>query len=167
MILTKDEILKAINSKRLKITPFSKSQIGAGSIDLTLGNDFRKFTPKREIITVSEDVDYKRYTTKFKARSIVLNPRELILGITKEKITMPDNLCGFLQGRTRFARIGLNVHITASFVQPGSSNRQVLEIVNLGEKPIKLLAGTKIVQLVVEKTAGKAKFSGKYNNQVL
>jgi dCTP deaminase len=167
MILTKDEILKAIKSGKLKIKPFKTNQVNAGSIDLTLSNEFRRFTPKKEMIIVSENVDYKKYTTKFIAKSVILKHNELVLGITKEKITMPEDLCGFLQGRTRFARIGLNVHITASFVQPGSSNRQVLEIVNLGEKPIKLLAGIRVAQLVVEKTVGKAKFSGKYNNQVL
>jgi dCTP deaminase len=167
MVLTKNEIVKLIKSKKLRITPFNMDQVGAGSIDLSLGDEFRKFIPKKEVIEISENVDYKKYTTKFKAKEIILHPNEMILGITKEKVYMPTNIAGLLQGRTRFARLGLAVHITASYVQPGSSNQQVLEIRNLGPKSLKLKTGNRIVQLILLKTEGNAKFSGKYNNQVL
>lgn len=167
MVLAKDEILTVLKSKKIKISPFNKNQIGAGSIDLTLSDEFRKFTEKTETITIAENIDYRKYTKKFRAKEVVLQPNEMVLGMTKEKICMPPDLAGFLQGRTRFARVGLAVHITASFVQPGSSNRQVLEIRNLGPKPLRLKAGTKIVQLILEPAQGKAEFKGKYNNQVL
>ena len=72
-----------------------------------------------------------------------------------------------MQGRTRFARMGLTVHTTASFVHPGSEGRQVLEIFNMGGKPLELHAGDRIVQIVLEYTDGKGKLKGFAKNQVL
>jgi dCTP deaminase len=167
MVLTKDKILKVLKSKELKITPLKKDQIGAGSIDLSLSNEFRKFLPGKEVIDIDENVDYKKYTVKFRANKVVIQPNEMLLGITKEMVKLPENMVGWLQGRTRFARMGLNVHITASYIQPGSENRQVLEMINLGPKPLRLKAGARIVQLILQHTEGKAKFKGRYNKQVL
>jgi dCTP deaminase len=167
MVLTKNEILKAIKSKELAITPLKKDQIGAGSIDLSLSDEFRKFLPGNKVINIDENVDYKKYTEKFKAKEVIIWPNEMLLGITKEMVKLPENMVGWLQGRTRFARVGLNVHMTASYVQPGSENRQVLEMINLGPKPLKLNAGARIVQLILQHTEGKARFKGRYNKQVL
>ena len=166
MILTKNEILKAIEKKELSIKPFDKNQIGTGSIDLTLDNKFRIFK-KNKLIKIDEHTDYKKYTKLVKAEKIILNPGDIVLGITKEKIKLPTNLCGWLQGRSRFARLGLAVHITANFVQPGSENKQVLEIVNLEKNPIEIHSGDRICQLILERTEGKAKFDGKFANQTL
>ncbi|MCD6576266.1 MAG: dCTP deaminase [Nanoarchaeota archaeon] len=166
MILTKKKILEAIKRKEIVISPFNKRNVGAGSIDLTLDNKFRIFV-KKGTIKLSENVDYKKYTKLITANKILLNPGEIVLGITKEKLKLPEDMCGWLQGRSRFARLGLVVHVTASFVQPGSENKQVLEIINLGKNPIEIHAGDKICQLIIERTEGKAKFKGKFVNQKL
>ena len=166
MILTKKKILEAIKRKEIVISPFNKRNVGAGSIDLTLDNKFRIFV-KKGTIKLSENVDYKKYTKLITANKILLNPGEIVLGITKEKLKPPEDMCGWLQGRSRFARLGLVVHVTASFVQPGSENKQVLEIINLGKNPIEIHAGDKICQLIIERTEGKAKFKGKFVNQKL
>jgi dCTP deaminase len=91
----------------------------------------------------------------------------LVLGITKEKITLPEDICGWLNSRSRFARIGLMSHITAPFISPGVSNRQILEIFNAGKNKIKLMPGTKICQLVLQECKGKAKYEGKFKEQTL
>ena len=83
----------------------------------------------------------------------------------KEKITLSEDLCGWLEGRTRFARLGLMIHISASFMQPGISNQQVLEISNMGHVPYRLKEGTKICQFVFQQTKGKAKYVGSFKNQ--
>jgi len=166
MILSKPEILKEIKSKRLKIEPLKKSHIGPASIDLTLSNEFRIFKETKKPVNLKESSDYKKYTKLIKKSSIILQPDEFILGITKEKITLPDNLCGWLQGRTRFARFGLNVHITASFISPGVTNKQVLEIRNCSKVPLKLNSGTRVCQLILERLEGKAVYNGKYKSQV-
>jgi len=82
---------------------------------------------------------------------VELDPGEMCLGKTLEKITLPANMIGRLEGRSRYARMGLVIHITSALVQPGSSNHQVLEIVNLAPFPIQLHAGMRISQVVFER----------------
>jgi dCTP deaminase len=166
MILTNGEILKEIENNRIKIEPFDLSAVGPASIDLTLDNQLRVFTSKEKII--EEDIDYKKITTLINIEdNYILQPNELVLGITKEKITLPEDICGFLNSRSRYARIGLMSHITAPFVSPGVSNKQVLEIFNAGHNAIKLIPGTKICQMAFAKCSGKAKYSGEFKDQDL
>ncbi len=164
MILTKNEIIKEIKKGRIKITPFESKNIGPASYDLTLGNEFRDFKPG--IIKVNNETDFRKYTNKVIKDEIVLEPGDFILGITKEKITLPENICGWLGARSRFARIGLQIHVTAAFIQPGVSNKQVLELHNVSENTLILKAGTKIGQIVFERTEGKSKYKGKFKNQL-
>ena len=74
-------------------------------------------------------------------------------------------MSGRIEGRSRFARIGLMTHVTAGLVQPGSNNKQVLEISNMSPMPIALHPGTKICQIILEKIEGKANYTGKFQNQ--
>lgn len=165
MILTNPEIKKLIKNKKVKIEPFSESSIGPASIDLSLDNQIRTFE-KNKII--DENADYHKITRlKDISKGYFLRPGEFVLGITKEKITLPENICGWLNSRSRFARIGLMSHITAPFIAPGVSNHQVLEILNVSKNKIKLLPDTKICQLVLQQCKGKAKYEGKWKNQKL
>lgn len=164
-ILTKKEILKEIKKGNIKLKPFSKDQIGPASIDLTLHNEFRIFK-KGKTAQISEKVDYQKFTKLIKVKKYqTLKPGEFILGLTKEKITLPENICGWLTGRSRFARLGLAIHITASFMQPGINNKQVLEIKNVSKIPFKLHIGTKVCQIILMKTIGKGKYKGRFENQ--
>ncbi len=164
-ILTKKEIVKEINKGNIKIEPFNPVNIGPGSVDLTLGNKFRVFKSSKKVYDVNDKSDHRDITRLMKADSIVVKPNETILGITKEKITLAPNICGWLEGRSRFARLGLMVHISSSFMQPGISNYQVLEITNMGHVPLCLHSGTKLCHFVFQKTIGKAKYDGKFKNQ--
>ncbi len=164
-ILTKYEILKEIRQKNIKIEPFNKKSVGPGSVDLTLSNKFRIFEKSNGIYDVNNNADYKKITKLVESSSILIMPGETILGITKEKISLAPNICGWLEGRSRFARLGLMVHISASFMQPGISNHQVLEISNMGHVPLRLHAGTKICQFIFQKTLGEAKYKGSFVNQ--
>jgi dCTP deaminase len=85
-----------------------------------------------------------------KAKEITLKPGELCLGKTLERLTLPKNVMGKLEGRSRYARMGVIIHTTSALVQPGSDNHQVLEIVNLAPFPIKLHAGMRVSQVVFE-----------------
>ncbi|MBU0470483.1 MAG: dCTP deaminase [Nanoarchaeota archaeon] len=163
-ILTKNEIFKEIKKGNIKIMPFDRSAVGPGSVDLTLDNQFRIFI-KGKTLDVNENSDYQKISRLIKKDSIVLKPGELIMAITKEKITLSENLCGWLEGRSRFARLGLLVHITAGFMQPGIDNQQVLEIANLSQRPLRLHAGIKICQFIFQKTKGKAKYEGRFVKQ--
>jgi dCTP deaminase len=166
MILTKKEILKKIKRGKIKIEPLSLDAIGPASIDLTLDNKIRIFNKKGN--TIDEYIDFKKITKLIDiSKGYTLKPGELILGITKEKITLPENISAWINSRSRFARIGLMSHITAPFIAPGINNKQVLEIYNAGPNKIKLIPGTKICQLVFEKCIGKSKYEGIFKNQEL
>ena len=80
---------------------------------------------------------------------------------------MPDDIAAWINSRSRFARIGLMSHITAPFICPGVSNRQVLEIYNAGPMKIKLVPGTKICQLVLQQCKGKGRYQGIFQDQEL
>lgn len=137
MILTKEIVLSKIREGSIKIQPFIKESVGPASIDLTLDDKIRIFTSKKEPCIIDEFVDYKKITEIIKIikkSGYTLKTGELVLGITKEKITLPENICGWLNSRSRFARLGLMSHITAPFIAPGVSNKQVLEIYNASNR---------------------------------
>lgn len=162
-ILSKEEILKAIKKKRIIIEPFNPENIGPGSVDLTLDDEFRIFKKSKKVLDYK--TDSKSISKVVKKKSIILKPGDFILGITKEKITLSPNLAGFVEGRSSLARLGLTAHITAPFMPPGISNREVLEIKNLGNNSIRLEAGMKICQFIFEDVKGKAVYEGKYSKQ--
>ena len=88
-----------------------------------------------------------------------------IHGITRERIGLPPNLCGFLEGRSRFARLGLMIHVTSAFVQPGVVNRQVLEMSNVSARPLRIHAGVRLCQIVLMRTEGESRYSGRFADQ--
>jgi dCTP deaminase len=168
VILTKDEILLEIRKKRISIDPFDPSAVGPASIDLTLDAKIRVFRPKNEAFSIDKDIDYKRITVVMDiSRGFTLEPGALVLGITRERITLPEDVCGWLNSRSRFARIGLMSHVTAPFVCPGVSNRQVLEIYNAGPEKIILVPGSRICQIILQQCRGAARYSGKFRRQGL
>jgi dCTP deaminase len=167
-IIIGEELKEAIKNGTIKIEPLEESQIGPGSVDLTLGNDFRVFKKGKEIYHIKEDSNFEDLTESVyipDGEHITITPNEMILGITREKITLLNNVAGQLEGRSRFARFGLAVHVTASFMQPRISNRQVLEIVNMGNVPLALYPGTRICQFIFEKCEGEAQYQGRFINQ--
>lgn len=167
-VLSRNEILKFIAEKEIVITPFDVTQVGPASIDLTLGNVFRVFKKVRKIFHVKDEVDFEEITEVVKVKDgdyLLLMPGELVHGVTKEKLKLPEYLSGRIEGRSRYARIGLMTHVTAGFVQPGCNNKQVLEISNMSPMPIALYPETRICQIVLEKVEGKAKYEGKFKDQ--
>lgn len=164
MILSQKEILKAIQKGRICIDPFAKKNIGPASLDLTLGERFW-FYKKQQRIILDEDLDYRKLTEEHKMKELILQPGAFVLGITKEKITLPEDICGFLTGRSRFARMGLTVHATASLLQPGIKNHQIFEITNISKNTLVIPSGTKIGQLIFIKMKGKGKYHGIFENQ--
>jgi len=165
MILSHDEILSEIKKGRIRIDPFSPDQVGPASIDLTLAKEFRVYKKLSRKVDVREGIDIDSITRLVVADSIVVKPQESLLGITEEKVTLPNDVCGRLEGRSRFARIGFQVHTTASFVQPGVSNRQVLEIANISPFTLVLYPGERVCQLILEKMGKKAYYSGRFSTQ--
>ncbi|MEM4633809.1 MAG: dCTP deaminase [Candidatus Anstonellaceae archaeon] len=154
MILSDKDIKKLIAKGSLRFEPaLSNGQIGPASVDLTLSGDFWVFR-KKYLSTKPVDlskVGFQKAIEKHLGKSITLQPGQMCLGVTEEKIFMPNDLIGTLEGRSRYARMGLAVHVTSALVQPGSKNRQVLEIVNFAPFPVTIKKGMRISQVVFEK----------------
>ena len=168
-VLSKDEIIRNIKEGKIELTPFEIDNIGPTSIDLTLGNKFRVFKKVRKIFHVTEDLNFEEVTEVIIVKdgdSLLLMPGELVHGITKEKIRLSEDLAGWIEGRSRFARIGLMIHVTAGLVQPFCDNKQVLEISNMSPMPIALYPGTRICQIILERIEGKAKYEGRFKDQI-
>ncbi len=167
-VLTKDEIFKAIADKRIEIDPFTPELVGPGSVDLHLGNQFRVFRKLHQIYHVTDESDFQQITKLEEVDDyFVLMPGETVLGVTRERIKLAPSLCGRLEGRSRFARLGLMVHITASFMQPGINNHQVLEISNVSSIPLALHPGTRLCQFIFETCLGEATYQGRFADQAV
>ncbi len=165
-VLTRDAILRELETGRLRIEPLAPDQVGPASIDLTLGNEIRVLTPSVDAIPIRDEVDFLDHTeSQTLDDPYVLPPGGTIHGITVEKITLPPDLCGFLEGRSRFARLGLMIHVTSAFVQPGVSNRQVLEMSNVAGHPLQIHAGVRLCQIVLMRTEGQAVYRGRFAHQ--
>jgi dCTP deaminase len=165
-VLTREAILAEMNAGRLVVTPFHADQLGAASIDLTLGEEIRVIENGSEPIQVLADADYRDHTRVLRLEDpYVLEPGCTIHGITLERITLPRDLCGFLEGRSRFARLGLMIHVTSAFVQPGVSNRQVLEMSNVSNRSLRIHPGVRLCQIVLLRTEGEATYQGRFSTQ--
>jgi len=166
--LGKGELLKLIENGILRIEPFRKEQVGPASINLHLGNSFRVFEKTRDVFHVREDADYKQLTRAVRVErngSFLIMPNELVQGITEETLTLPETLSGRIEGRSRFARLGLLIHLSSGFIQPGSTGRVVLEILNVSPLPLALHPGTAICQVIIEEARGAEKYTGIFSGQ--
>lgn len=168
--LSRDSIMKYIKEKKIEIEPLDESAFGPASVDFTLGNEIRVFKDQDKPIKIHPSSDYKDFTeliTLKDGETFVIKPGQLVLGITREKLTLPEDMFCMLEGRSRYARLGLFVHVTAGFIAPGVSSRTVLEIYNAGPIPLELIPGERVCQFIFLKLDGKAKYEGKFKDQKL
>lgn len=166
MILTRDVILREIATGRLAIDPLEPDQVGAASVDLHLGDEIRVIAGGPEVVQVAEDTDYRTITRLQPLEGeYVLKPGETIHGITRERIHLPDDIGGWLEGRSRFARIGLMIHVTSGFVAPGVNGRQVLEMSNVSGRGLAIRAGVRVCQIVLQRCEGHAVHKGRFARQ--
>jgi dCTP deaminase len=165
-VLTRDVIFRELDEGRIQIDPFDRSQVGVASIDLTLGREIREIVNDEKAIRVEDATDYRDHTlVQDLHEPYRLEPGVTIHGITAEHVTLPRDLCGFLEGRSRFARLGLMIHVTSAYVQPGVSNRQVLEMSNVSSRALEIIPGVRICQLVLMRTEGDAVYAGRFKDQ--
>ena len=167
--LGRDQIFKLIDDGVIKIEPFNKDQVGPASINLHLGDTFRVFEKTRDVFHIREDADYKQLTRTVRVERnnyFLIMPSELVQGITEGNLSIPVNLSGRIEGRSRFARIGLLIHLSSGFLQPGSTGRVVLEILNVSPLPLALHPGTAICQVILEEAVGATAYKGAFAGQV-
>lgn len=167
-VLGRHAILQAIEAGTISITPFNPELVGPASVDLTLASTIRVFRKVHEVIDVRESTDYRAYTDKIEIAAgthILIMPGETILGITRERLSLGPGLCGWLEGRSRFARLGLMVHISAPFMGPGIDSQQVLEMSNFGPAPLAVSPGLPICQFVFQRLEGNEQYAGRFAGQ--
>ncbi len=143
---------------RIIITPLinAREQFGPASIDLRLGADFNvvKNTRYTHMDPLNDAEKIKReisiYTENIQTKALkcfVLHPGEFALGSTLEFIRLPNDTAARLEGRSTWARVGLQVHSTAGFVDPGFKGSLTYELQNMGKVPLSLYAGMRIAQI--------------------
>lgn len=171
-----------LKQRKLIITPQpTKDKIHGITVDIRLGNKFRTFNNKKnKFINLGNKKKNIRNDLKFIMNKEItisnkdvffLNPGELVLAITYESLILPNNLVGWLDGRSSLARLGLMVHITSHRIDPGWKGSIVLECYNAGKIPLALKPGMIICALSFELIYGKVirpynnRKNAKYNNQ--
>ena len=159
MKLSDVDILQRLAQGEITIDPpVSSEQMGSFSVDLRLANQFRIFdhTTAPYIDLGSPDgihamsADLMRKIEIAPGESFYLQPGELALGVTLERVTLPAHIAGWLDGRSSLARVGLMVHLTAHTIDPGWDGRITLEFFNSGRVPLALRPGMRICAVSFE-----------------
>jgi dCTP deaminase len=163
--------------ERIVITPIidPKEQFGPSSFDLRLGTEFKVFRKtkygfidpgekkkeedlERKWRELTEDIKIGRVSNM-----LILHPGEFALASTLEYIMLPDDIVGELHGRSSWGRLGLMIHATAGFVDPGFCGVLTYELVHAGSVPIYLYPGTRIGHITFTKIEPTSKpYKGKY-----
>ncbi|GHF93622.1 dCTP deaminase [Thalassotalea marina] len=183
MRLCDKDIQELINQQKITISPTpDESMISGVSVDIRLGNEFRVFqdhtAPYIDLSGPREQVE-KAMNSVMSDEIVIpdgeaffLHPGELALAVTYESVTLPDDIVGWLDGRSSLARLGLMVHVTAHRIDPGWSGQIVLEFYNSGKLPLALRPKMKIAALNFETMSGNAlkpynkRIDAKYKDQV-
>ena len=175
MILSDRTIREAISSGRIVIEPFNDRMIQPSSVDLTLDHRFLVFrNHQRGIIDVKEDLsDLTEMVTIDPDGVFILHPGEFVLGSTAERMALPNDLVGRIEGKSSLGRLGLLIHTTAGFVDAGFDGAITLEFANVASMPITLYPGMKIgqisfLQMTTEADTpyGSASLGSKYSGQM-
>jgi len=152
MILCDKTIKEKIKSGEISIEPFSEEFVQPASYDLHLDKNILAFnTEKHSLIDVRNQVEDLMIKYEIDEETgYTLKPGEFILANVSEITGVDDRHVGRLEGKSSLARLGLIIHATAGFQDPGNKLRLTLEIANLSPLPIKIYAGMKIAQIAFE-----------------
>jgi dCTP deaminase len=148
-VLSDGTIRRLVDEGRIKIEPWDPAMVQPASVDLRLGRTFRVFHNFRvPAIDLSAPPDNLTEMVEIgDDESFVIHPGEFVLGRTHEVVEMPDDIVSRIEGKSSLGRLGLIVHATAGFVDPGFRGSLTLEITNLTRVPIILWPGKPIAQL--------------------
>lgn len=143
------------------ITPFRPENVQPNSYDLTLGGDF--LIPKKYRLPKTLLEDELKYDEA--KDEVVLHKGDFILGTTAERVKVPIGLCAFVEGRSSVGRWGLEVHVSAGFVDSGFEGNITLEIVNNAPYMIRLKKGMRICQVIFMDSEKTFLYNGHYQHQ--
>jgi dCTP deaminase len=158
MILSDRDIRGEIDAGRIVIDPYLPDAVQPSSVDLHLGNRFRVFRNNRTAV-IDPRIEQPELTELVEISGdepFVLHPGEFVLGATFERVALPDDLVARLEGRSSLGRLGLMIHSTAGYVDPGWEGTLTLELSNVANLPIKLYDGMKIGQISFQRLSSAA-----------
>ena len=146
MILSDHTIREQVAAGRIVIEPFDPGCVQPSSVDLHLDSYFRVFrNHTMAFIDVKQNLeDLTELVSVAEDDAFILHPGEFVLGSTSERVRLPDDLVGRLEGKSSLGRLGLLIHSTAGFVDAGWDGQLTLELSNVASLPITLYPGMKI-----------------------
>jgi dCTP deaminase len=174
MVLSDRSIREALDAGRIVIDPLGEGCVQPSSVDLHVDQYFRIFrNHTSRVIDVREDQeDLTELVDIGTEDPLILHPGEFLLGSTKERVALPDDLVGRLEGKSSLGRLGLLIHSTAGFVDAGWDGHLTLELSNVANLPITVYPGMKIGQIsflemttAAEHPYGSSELGSKYQGQ--
>ncbi len=174
MILSDHSIREAVAGGRIVIDPFEPAMVQPSSIDLRCGSVFRVFENHRYplIDPKAPQEDLTKPVEASEAHPFILHPGEFVLGATLEVVGLADDLVARLEGKSSLGRLGLLIHSTAGFIDPGFKGQVTLELSNVANLPIAIYPGMKIGQVSFYQLStpadhpyGSAEAGSKYQGQ--
>ncbi|HET9540570.1 MAG TPA: dCTP deaminase [Candidatus Limnocylindria bacterium] len=174
MVLSDGDIRAEIESGRIVLDPYVPEAVQPSSVDLHLDNRFRVFRNSRyPYIDVREEQPELTELVEIRDdEPFILHPGEFVLGSTLERVELPNDLVARLEGKSSLGRLGLLIHSTAGYVDPGWEGNLTLELSNVANLPITLYDGMKIGQISfqrlsspVEMAYGDSRLGSRYRGQ--
>ena len=174
MVLSDRDIRAEIAAGRIVIDPYIPEAVQPSSVDLHLDRRFRVFRNSRyPFIDVRSDQPELTELVEIGGdEPFILHPGEFVLGSTFERVELPNDLVARLEGKSSLGRLGLLIHSTAGYVDPGWEGNLTLELSNVANLPITLYDGMKIGQISFQRMSspvevgyGDARIGSKYRGQ--
>jgi dCTP deaminase len=174
VVLSDRDIRAEIAAGRIVIDPFLPDAVQPSSVDLHLDRRFRVFRNSRyPYIDVRTDQPELTELVEIGGDDpFILHPGEFVLGSTLERVELPNDLVARLEGKSSLGRLGLLIHSTAGYVDPGWEGNLTLELSNVANLPITLYDGMKIGQISFQRLSspaevgyGDARIGSKYRGQ--
>ena len=149
MVLSDRTIRRLLDEGRIGIDPYAEELLQPSSVDVRVDKLFRVFRNSRyPFIDVKQEMEELTELVEIDPQeAFILHPGEFVLGSTLERITLPDDLVARLEGKSSLGRLGLLIHSTAGFIDPGWDGHVTLELSNVANLPITIYYGMKIGQL--------------------
>jgi dCTP deaminase len=173
VVLSDRTIRRLVDEGRIGIDPYAPELMQPSSLDVRVDRYFRVFRNSRyPFIDVKAKQEDLTEIVEVDDEAFILHPGEFVLGSTLERITLPNDLVARLEGKSSLGRLGLLIHSTAGFIDPGWDGHVTLELSNVANLPITIYPEMKIGQLSfvqlsepAEKPYGSAGIGSKYQGQ--
>jgi dCTP deaminase len=149
LIYSDRSIREAIESGSILIDPYEPDHVQPSSVDLRVGDGFRVFVNHKysEIDPRSPQSDLTQLVEVGPEDPFMLHPGEFVLGSTLERVKLGDDVVARLEGKSSLGRLGLLIHSTAGFIDPGFEGHITLELSNVATLPIAIYPAMKIAQI--------------------